>query len=79
MCFISCLFSSLIAGFPGGFGIGSPWVNSNLTVKDDFSAGAETLKTVLLMFSKLECKEMPYQSLSFDYFGKCQGVHPMVD
>lgn len=36
-------------------------------MRNNFSAGTESLKTALQMFSKLECEGMPYQILSFDY------------
>jgi len=61
------------------FSIGSPRTNSNLIARDGFSAGTKTLKTALHIFSKLECKEMLYQSLSFGYAGNCQSVPPMAE
>lgn len=67
-CFLSCLFLTLIEGFSGAFGIGSPWINWNLFVRQLLS----WYWKVLLIFLKPECKEVPYQSLSFNYFGNCQ-------
>lgn len=55
MYFLSCLFLSLIEVFLGVFEIGSPWINWDLIVRNNFSAGTETLKTALQSLNVREC------------------------